>query len=83
MLLRVILSAFYRATLEKTLPGCVTLGEKFAFFSPTAGRRAQLFHPIFTQPGVQPCTSLRTFLSSDAGTQMQPRNVDGTDKILR
>ena len=37
------------------------LGEKVAFCLLTAGRRTQLSHPIFTQPGkgliVQPCTS--------------------------
>ena len=34
-------------------------GERIAFFAPVAGRKAQLFHLIFTQPGkvilIQPC----------------------------
>ena len=45
---------------KRWVPGCVKLGEKVAFCLPTAGRRTQLFHLIFTQPGVHlleiPCT---------------------------
>ena len=36
---------------KELFPGCVKLGEKVAFCLPTAGRRTQFFHPIFTQPG--------------------------------
>ena len=32
-------------------PGCVKLDEKVAICLPTAGRRTQLFHHIFTQAG--------------------------------
>ena len=42
-------------------PGCVKYGEKVVFCLPCAGRRTQLIHLIFTQPGVRilehPCTS--------------------------
>ena len=44
---------------KRLFPGLEKLGEKVAFFLPTAGRRTQFFHLIFTQPGkgllVQPC----------------------------
>ena len=33
-------------------PGCVKLGEKDVFCLPSVGRRMQLIHLIFTQPGV-------------------------------
>ena len=48
-----------QGTSKERFPGCVKLGEKYAICLPTAGRRTQFFHPIFTQPGkiilVQPC----------------------------
>ena len=48
---------------KRTFPGFVKLGEKVAFWLPTAGRRMQFFHLIFTQPWkgllVQPCKSKR------------------------
>ena len=31
--------------------GCVKLGEKVAFYLPTAGRKTQFFPPSFSQPG--------------------------------
>ena len=37
---------------ERWGPGCVKLGEKVAFCWPSAGRRTQLIHLIFTQPGI-------------------------------
>jgi len=52
-----------QGTYKKRFPGCVKLGEKVAFCLPTAGRRTQFFHPIFTQPGKHslevPCTLMR------------------------
>ena len=39
-----------QGTSKKRFPGCVNFGEKVAFCLPTAGKRAQFFHPIFTQP---------------------------------
>ena len=36
---------------KKWAPGCVKLDEKVRFCLPSAGRRTQLFHHIFTQPG--------------------------------
>ena len=36
---------------KRWAPGCVKLDEKFSFCLPSAGRRTQLFHLIFTQPG--------------------------------
>ena len=36
---------------KRWTPGCVKKGGKVAFCLPTAGRRAQLSHLIFTQPG--------------------------------
>ena len=47
---------------KRLFPGCVKLDERVAFCLPTAGRRTQFFHPIFTQPGkcllVHPCTNM-------------------------
>ena len=46
---------------KRSAPGCVKKGEKVAFYLPTAGRRVQLLHLIFTQPGAHllefPCTT--------------------------
>ena len=46
--------------LKKPFPGCVKLSDLVAFCLPTAGRKTQLFHLIFTQPGTHllehPCT---------------------------
>ena len=51
-----------QGTSRRLFPGCVKLGEKVALCLPTAGRRTQFFHPIFTQPGKHslevPCTSI-------------------------
>ena len=33
---------------KRWAPGCVKLGDKIAFCLPTAGRRTQIFHLIFT-----------------------------------
>ena len=40
-----------QGTSKERFPGCVKCGEKVAFCLPNAGRRPQLFHPIFTKPG--------------------------------
>ena len=40
-----------QGTSKERFPGCVKLSEKVAFCLPTAGRRTQFFHPIFTQRG--------------------------------
>ena len=40
-----------QGTSKERFPGCVKLGEKVAFCLPTAGRRTQFYHLIFTQPG--------------------------------
>ena len=37
---------------KRWAPGCVKLGEKVAFCLPTGVNGEQLFHLIFTQPGV-------------------------------
>ena len=57
--MRFIIDPLYRffqteivqGTSKKRFPGCVKLGEKVAFCLPTAGRKTQLFHIIFTEPG--------------------------------
>ena len=36
---------------KRWAPGCMKSGERVVFCLPEAGRRMQLFHPIFTQPG--------------------------------
>ena len=36
---------------KRWTPACVKLGKEVALCLPSAGRRAQLFHLIFTQPG--------------------------------
>ena len=36
---------------KRRAQGCVKLGVKVMFCLPSAGRRTQLFHLIFTQPG--------------------------------
>ena len=45
---------------KRWTPGYVNESETVAFCLPTAGRRAKLFHLIFTQPGAHlleiPCT---------------------------
>ena len=41
-----------QGTSKRLFPGCVKLGEKVVFCLHTAGRKAQLFYLIFTQPGV-------------------------------
>ena len=47
---------------KERFPGCVKLGEKVAFCLPTAGRKTQFFHPLFSQPGKHsleiPCTDI-------------------------
>ena len=35
---------------QRLFPGCVKLDESVLFCLPTAGRRTQFFHPIFSQP---------------------------------
>ena len=49
-----------QGTSKERFPGCVKLGKKVAFCLPTAGRRSQFYHPMFTQPGKHslevPCT---------------------------
>ena len=53
---------------KRWAPGCVKLGEKVVFCLPTAGRRTQLFHLIFTQPGAHllehPCTGVHFIVRS-------------------
>ena len=55
-------SRLYRESLKVGSQVLLNWGEKVAFCLPTAGRRAQLFHLIFTQPVAHlleiPCTLL-------------------------
>ena len=47
---------------KRPFPGCVKSGQKVAFCLPSAGRKTQLFHHIFFQPGKSlleiPCTNI-------------------------
>ena len=66
---------------KERFPGCVKLGEKVAFCSPTAGRRVQFFHPLFSQPGKHsveiPCTFkiLPHQIQGQPGAPAPPRKV--------
>ena len=44
-------SSIIQGISKRGTPGCVKEGERVVFCLPTAGRRAQLFHLIFSQPG--------------------------------
>ena len=51
-----------QAISKRLFPGCVKSGQKVAFCLPSAGRKTQLFHHIFFQPGKSlleiPCTNI-------------------------
>ena len=58
---------------KRWAPGCVKLSENVAFWLSSAGRRTQLFHLIFTQPGALPsehsCTKCQKVTKNKEGSQ--------------